>query len=113
MRSALRAVPDRVESQVGDSQAGIYEGVYVGLIFGGFMPAPYSQDLRIRVASALSGGSSTRNAADRFGIGISTAVRWAQRLQTEGHVEARAMGGDHRSRLREHLALSQGSQHHP
>jgi transposase len=66
------------------------------------MPAPYSQDLRIRVASALSGGSSTRNAADRFGIGISTAIRWAQRLQTEGHVEARAMGGDHRSRLREH-----------
>jgi transposase len=50
------------------------------------MPAPYSQDLRIRVASALSGGSSTRNAADRFGIGISTAIRWAQRLQTEGHV---------------------------
>jgi transposase len=66
------------------------------------MPAPYSQDLRIRVASALSGGSSTRKAADRFGIGISTAIRWAQRLQTEGHVEARAMGGDHRSRLREH-----------
>jgi transposase len=66
------------------------------------MPAPYSQDLRTRVASAISGGSSPRKAADRFGIGISTAIRWAQRLQAEGHVEARAMGGDQRSRLREH-----------
>jgi transposase len=45
------------------------------------MPAPYSQGLRKRVALALSGGSSARRAADRFGIGISTAVRWAQRLQ--------------------------------
>jgi transposase len=66
------------------------------------MPAPYSQDLRNRVASAILGGSSARRAADRFGIGISTAIRWAQRLQGEGHVEARAMGGDQRSRLREH-----------
>jgi transposase len=66
------------------------------------MPAPYSQDLRDRVASALSGGSSARRAADRFGIGISTAIRWAQRLHAEGHVEARAMGGDHRSRLTGH-----------
>jgi transposase len=63
------------------------------------MPAPYSQDLRNRVASAILGGSSARRAADRFGIGISTAIRWAQRLQAEGHVEARAMGGDRRSRL--------------
>ena len=69
------------------------------------MPAPYSQDLRTRVASAISGGSSPRKAADRFGIGISTAIRWAQRLQTEGHVEARAMGGDHRSRLKEHREI--------
>ena len=66
------------------------------------MPAPYSQDLRDRVASAVSSGSSARGAAKRFGIGISTAIRWAQRLQTEGHVEARAMGGDHRSRLTGH-----------
>jgi len=66
------------------------------------MPAPYSQDLRSRVASAISGGPSPRKAADRFGIGISTAIRWAQRLQAEGHVEAGAMGGDRRLRLNEH-----------
>jgi transposase len=66
------------------------------------MPAPYSQDLRDRVACAVSGGSSARGAAKRFGIGIGTAVRWAQRLRAEGHTKARAMGGDHRSRLTGH-----------
>ena len=66
------------------------------------MPAPYSQDLRDRVASAVSSGSSARGAAKRFGIGIGTAVRWAQRLRAEGHARARAMGGDRRSRLSEH-----------
>ena len=64
------------------------------------MPAPYSQDLRDRVVSAVSSGSSARGAAKRFGIG--TAVRWAQRLRAEGHAKARAMGGDHRSRLNGH-----------
>jgi hypothetical protein len=66
------------------------------------MPVPYSQDLRTRVARAVSGGSSARPAAERFGIGISTAIRWAQRPQAEGHVEACAMGGDHRSCLSGH-----------
>jgi transposase len=66
------------------------------------MPAPYSQDLRDRVACAVSGGWSARGAAKRFGIGIGTAVRWAQRLRAEGHTKARAMGGDHRSRLTGH-----------
>jgi transposase len=31
-------------------------------------------------------------------------IRWAQRLQEEGHAQARAMGGDQRSRLVEHRA---------
>jgi transposase len=61
-----------------------------------------SQDLRDRVASAISGGSSARAAAKRFSISESTAIRWAQRLSAEGHAKARAMGGDRRSRLTEH-----------
>ena len=68
------------------------------------MPAPYSGDLRDRVAAALATGASARAAASRFGIGVSTAIRWAQRLRVEGHTQARAMGGDHRSRLVEHRA---------
>ena len=68
------------------------------------MPGPYSQDLRDRVASAIAGGSSACAAAKRFRISESTAVRWAQRLSAEGHAEARAMGGDRRSRLTGHRA---------
>jgi transposase len=37
-------------------------------------------------------------------VSVSTAIGWAQRLRTEGHARARAMGGDHRSRLVEHRA---------
>ena len=68
------------------------------------MPAPYSEDLRDRVAAAVAMGASARAAASRFGISVSTAIRWAQRLRTEGHAQARAMGGDHRSRLVQHRA---------
>ena len=45
------------------------------------MPAPYSGDLRDRVAAALAEGASARPAARRFGISVSTAIRWAQRLR--------------------------------
>jgi transposase len=66
------------------------------------MPAPYSRDLRERVMAAVAAGASARSAAERFGVSIGTAIRWAQRWRAEGHAEARAMGGDHRSRLIEH-----------
>lgn len=66
------------------------------------MPAPYSGDLRARVAAAVAAGASARTAAGRFGVSVSTAIRWAQRWRAEGHAQARAMGGDHRSRLGGH-----------
>jgi transposase len=66
------------------------------------MPAAYSQDLRDRVVAAVTGGQSARAAAKRFGISVSTAIRWAQRRRAEGHAQARAMGGDRRSRLNKH-----------
>jgi transposase len=66
------------------------------------MAAPYSGDLRRRVAAAVAEGASARSAAGRFGVSVSTAIRWAQRWRAEGHAESRAMGGDHRSRLLEH-----------
>ena len=71
---------------------------------GDDMPAPYSGDLRDRVAAAVAAGASARSAAGRFGVSVSTAIRWAQRLRAEGHAEPRAMGGDHRSRLPAHRA---------
>jgi transposase len=69
------------------------------------MPAPYSGDLRDRVAAAVGSGTSARAAAGRFGVSVSTAIRWAQRLRAEGHAQARPMGGDRRSRLTEHRAV--------
>src|ERR687894_69861 len=68
------------------------------------MPAPYSQDLRERVIGFMALGGGARAAATRFEISISSAIRWAQRWRAEGHVRPRAMGGDRRSRLREHGA---------
>jgi transposase len=38
----------------------------------------------------------------RFDVSVSSAIRWAQRWRAEGHARPRAMGGDRRSRLREH-----------
>jgi len=69
------------------------------------MATPYSQDLRERLTAALEAGSSARAAAKRFGISVSAAIRWAQRWRTEGHAEARPMGGDHRSLLKEHRTV--------
>lgn len=66
------------------------------------MPAPYSQDLRERVIGAVAGGKSARAAALRFGVSVSTGIRWVQRWRAEGHAAARAMGGDHSSRLKDH-----------
>jgi len=66
------------------------------------MAKPYSQDLRVRVVAAVNSGSSASAAARQFGIGISTAIRWSQRWRAEGHANPRAMGGDRRSRLKEH-----------
>jgi transposase len=66
------------------------------------MPAPYSGDLRQRVAAAVAQGASARSAAGRFGVSVSTAIRWIHRWRAEGHAEPRAMGGDHRSRLLVH-----------
>jgi transposase len=63
------------------------------------MPAPYSQDLRDRIVAAARSGTTAHAAAERFGISVSTAVRWMGRWRTEGHAEARSMGGDQRSRL--------------
>ena len=66
------------------------------------MPAPYSQDLRERVIGFMALGGSARAAATRFEVSVSSAIRWAQRWRAEGHARPRAMGGDRRSRLREH-----------
>jgi len=41
-----------------------------------FMPKSLSFDLRSRVLAAIDGGFSCRQAAARFGISASSAIRW-------------------------------------
>ena len=48
------------------------------------MVRPYSLDLRERVVAALAGGASCRVVASRFGVSVSTVVRWGQRQRETG-----------------------------
>ncbi len=44
------------------------------------MARPYSNDLRERVVAAVTrDGLSRREAAQRFGVGVSAAIKWVQR----------------------------------
>ena len=56
------------------------------------MSRSYSEDLRVRVIAAVRGGLSTRKAAARFGIGISTAGAWLRRYRATGETAARKQG---------------------
>ena len=55
------------------------------------------QDLRIRVIRAVEEGASRRQAAARFSVGISTAIRWLCEWRETGRTAARPQGGDRRS----------------
>ena len=41
------------------------------------MTRPLSIDLRERQVSAVEGGMSRRSAAARFGVAVSTAIKWS------------------------------------
>jgi transposase len=56
-----------------------------------------SPDLRVRVVQAVEGGASRRQAAARFGVGVSSAIRWVRAWRERGDVTARPQGGDRRS----------------
>src|SRR3954463_1906320 len=56
------------------------------------MARPYSQDLRDRVIEATGNGTSARQAAVRFDVGVSTAIKWAERLRDSGERSARRQG---------------------
>lgn len=62
------------------------------------MARAYGQDLRDRVIEA---GTSARAAAERFGVGIATAIVWTRRAR-EGERSARKQGQPKRSKLDPH-----------
>ena len=57
------------------------------------MPRTYSTDLRERLIAAVTSGMSRNEAAEVFGVAISTAVKWMQRLRDTGSWEAKPRGG--------------------
>lgn len=68
------------------------------------MPKALSLDLRDRVVQAIEGGSSCRQAAERFEVSPSTAIRWHQAWRTNGSVAPKAAGGDRLSHKTEQHA---------
>ena len=69
------------------------------------MTRSLSGDLRGRVIGAIADGLSTRKAARRFRIGISTAGSWYRRYRATGETVARKQGQPSRSRLDPHEAF--------
>jgi putative transposase len=58
------------------------------------MTKPYSMDLRERVVAAVeTEGMSRHEAAARFGIAVSSAIRWVARYRNTGSVAPSKIGG--------------------
>jgi len=73
------------------------------------MAKALSVDLRRRVVDAVEAGASCRQAAARFGVGVSSAVRWVARSRQRGHLEPDKRGGNLRShRIDAHAPLILG-----
>ena len=66
------------------------------------MTRAYSNDLRERVVSAVGAGDSCRAVAARFGVAVSSVVKWSQRYRETGSVAPGKMGGHRRRVLEPH-----------
>ncbi len=68
------------------------------------MGAAHSNDLRVRVVAEVAAGRSRRQAAARFRVSPSSAIRWAELKDETGNVSLRPRGGKRRSPLEPHAA---------
>jgi transposase len=66
------------------------------------MPAPMSLDLRERIVAAVEGGSSIREAARRFAVSPSAAIKLMQRVRRTGSALPARFGGHRRPLLAPH-----------
>lgn len=67
------------------------------------MAKAYDQDLRDRVIGEGAGkDGSARGAAQRFGVGIATAIVWVRRFREGGETTARRQGKPKGSKLDAH-----------
>ena len=69
------------------------------------MTRPFSNDLRERVVAAAMGGESCRSVASRFGVAVSSVVKWSQRYRKTGSVAPGKMGGHRKRQLDPHRAF--------
>jgi len=68
-----------------------------------------SVDLRRRVVAAVEAGASRRQAAARFGVGVSSAIRWVAQARATGDLAPKRRGGARRaSRIETHASLILG-----
>ena len=63
------------------------------------MAAPMSQDLRQRIVRAVAQGHSARQAAQRFAVSPSAAVKLMQRVRQTGSTASAKIGGYRRPLL--------------
>ena len=66
------------------------------------MVQAYSLDLRERVIGFVATGGSARGAAQHFGIGVATAIRWVREWRRTGSYEPAAFGKPPGSKLDAH-----------
>jgi transposase len=66
------------------------------------MTRPLSNDLRERVVAAMVSGESCRSVAARFGVAVSSVVKWSQRYRATGSVAPGKMGGHRKPVLDPH-----------
>ena len=57
------------------------------------MSVAYSTDLRVRVIEAVKAGASRREAAECFGISVSSGIRWLREWLDGGRAAAKPRGG--------------------
>src|ERR1700683_2793308 len=69
------------------------------------MSRPLSNDLRERVVAAVVGGASCRTVAARFGMAVSSVVKWSQRYRATGSVAPGKIGGHRKPLLAAHRAF--------
>jgi len=62
------------------------------------MGKPLSMDLRMRALAAVDAGMSRRAAAGRFGVSVSSVIRWDAQRRAKGSFGPKPQGGDTRSR---------------
>jgi len=73
------------------------------------MSRALSVDLRERVVAAVAARASRRAAAARFGVSVSSAIRWCTLAREAGSVAPGPLGGDRRAaRIEAHGSLIRG-----